>query len=59
MVVVVGGRVLFEYADLKYVSKIASERKSVLAMPFRELCSQRQSKPASSPQALIHSVLNE
>ena len=34
MVVVVGGRVLFEYGDLKYVSKIASERKSVLAMLF-------------------------
>src|SRR5438309_1262956 len=31
IVVVVGGRVLFEYGDLKYVSKIASERKSVLA----------------------------
>ena|SRR5258706_5941242 len=28
MVVVVGGRVLFEYGDVKYVSKIASERRA-------------------------------
>jgi CubicO group peptidase (beta-lactamase class C family) len=34
MLVVVGGRVLFEYGDLKYVSKIASERKSILGMLF-------------------------
>jgi hypothetical protein len=34
MVVVVGGRILFEYGDVRYVSKIASERKSVLAMLF-------------------------
>jgi hypothetical protein len=34
MVVVVGGRVLFEYGDLTYVSKNASERKGVLAMLF-------------------------
>jgi CubicO group peptidase (beta-lactamase class C family) len=34
MMAVVGGRVLFEYGDVKYVSKIASERKSILAMLF-------------------------
>jgi CubicO group peptidase (beta-lactamase class C family) len=34
MVVVVGGRVLFEYGDSKYVSKIASMRKSILGMLF-------------------------
>jgi len=30
----VGGRVLFEYGDVKYVSKIASTRKSVLGMLY-------------------------
>jgi CubicO group peptidase (beta-lactamase class C family) len=34
LVVSVGGRVLFEYGDLKYVSKIASIRKSILGMLY-------------------------
>jgi CubicO group peptidase (beta-lactamase class C family) len=34
MLVVVGGRVLFEYGDVKFVSKIASVRKSVLGMLY-------------------------
>jgi len=34
MVVSVGGRILFEYGDPKYVSKTASVRKSVLAMMY-------------------------
>src|SRR5260370_21607832 len=34
MVVSVGGRVLFEYGDPKYVSAVASVRKSILAMMY-------------------------
>src|SRR5262249_24916951 len=34
MVVSVGGRILFEYGDPKYVSKVASVRKSILAMMY-------------------------
>jgi CubicO group peptidase (beta-lactamase class C family) len=34
MVVVVGGRVLWEYGDVKYVSYLASVRKSILAMLY-------------------------
>jgi len=34
MLVSVGGRVLFEYGDVKYVSKIASTRKSILGMLY-------------------------
>jgi CubicO group peptidase (beta-lactamase class C family) len=34
MIVVAGGRVLFEYGDTKQISKIASVRKSVLAMLY-------------------------
>jgi CubicO group peptidase (beta-lactamase class C family) len=34
MVVSVGGRILFEYGDPKYVSKVASVRKSILAMIY-------------------------
>ena len=34
MTVVVGGRVLFEYGDVKLVSKVASVRKSILAMLY-------------------------
>src|SRR5207247_515228 len=34
MVVSVGGRMLFEYGDTKYLSKIASVRKSILAMMY-------------------------
>jgi CubicO group peptidase (beta-lactamase class C family) len=34
MVVSVGGRVLFEYGDSRYVSKVASVRKSILAMMY-------------------------
>lgn len=34
MVVSVGGRMLFEYGDTTYVSKIASVRKSILAMMY-------------------------
>ena len=34
MVVSVGGRILFDYGDLKYVSVVASVRKSILAMMY-------------------------
>jgi CubicO group peptidase (beta-lactamase class C family) len=34
MVVVAGGRVIFEYGDTKLVSKVASVRKSILAMLY-------------------------
>ena len=34
LVVSVGGRILFEYGDVKYVSKVASVRKSILAMMY-------------------------
>ena len=34
MLVSVGGRILFEYGDLKYVSKVASVRKSILGMMY-------------------------
>ena len=34
MMVVVGGRVLFEYGDVKHVSVLASARKSVLGMLY-------------------------
>ena len=34
MVVSVGGRILFEYGDIKYVSTVASVRKSVLGMLY-------------------------
>ena len=34
LVVSVGGRILFEYGDPKYVSKVASVRKSILAMMY-------------------------
>ena len=34
MVVSVGGRILFEHGDSKYVSKVASVRKSILAMMY-------------------------
>jgi CubicO group peptidase (beta-lactamase class C family) len=34
MVVVVGGRVLWDYGDVKYVSYLASVRKSILAMLY-------------------------
>jgi CubicO group peptidase (beta-lactamase class C family) len=34
MVVVVGGRMVFEYGDIKLVSKVASVRKSILAMLY-------------------------
>ena len=34
LLVSVGGRVLFEYGDVKYVSKIASTRKSILGMLY-------------------------
>ena len=33
-IVVVGGRVLFEYGDVKHVSVLASARKSVLGMLY-------------------------
>ena len=34
MLVSVSGRILFEYGDLKYVSKVASVRKSILGMMY-------------------------
>src|SRR3989442_9777372 len=34
MIVVVGGRAVFEYGDVKLVSKVASVRKSILAMLY-------------------------
>jgi len=34
MLVSVGGRILFEYGDLRYVSKVASVRKSILGMMY-------------------------
>ena len=34
MVASVGGRILFEYGDPKYISKVASVRKSILAMMY-------------------------
>src|SRR5215471_8683581 len=34
MVVAVGGRILFDYGDPKYVSVVASVRKSILAMMY-------------------------
>jgi CubicO group peptidase (beta-lactamase class C family) len=34
IVVSVGGRILFEYGDPKYISKVASVRKSILAMMY-------------------------